>query len=298
VKAKFLASVSLATMLTGCALEHTSPESKALAAIPDKSAGILKARTSRDAARAKLGKPLYASDDWRFDLFQAEASQSQTVYAITPWPIPFAHLTDDLRRYTLVTYDAGNRVSCLKSGVFRKVPNWRSVSPVQNDHVSLRMTCDGVTLLMDRGVGGENLLVGGARRDAYLRRLGTSPAGTLVVGAGPRGLGLKLSVDGGKAVSLPTHVPPHQGQQVLVAIKLAAGDHDLVFSSRYLDGTAARKLSCKAGDVTYLQLDFTGTAKDKTIAWKVDQWATMPGAFVSRPLLLVHDGEWQPGAMP
>jgi hypothetical protein len=292
-----LALVSLVTMLTGCALEHTSLESKALASIPDKSSKILVGKASREAVHGELGKPLYSSKYWGFDLFRDEASQSQTAYAITPWPIPFAHLTDDLRRYTLITYDASNHVSSLKSDIFRKVPNWRSGSPIQNDYLSLRISGDGVTLLLDRGVSGENLLVAGVNRDAYFKRLGTSPTCTMVVGAGSRsfsrGLGIKLSVDGGKRLSLLMHIPENHGDETLVAIKLAAGDHDLVFSSKYVDGNTIQKLACQPGDVKYLQVGTTGTAKDKTIAWEVDQWDAMPSDFVERPLVLVYDGEWQ-----
>ena len=288
-----LALVSLVTMFTGCAFEHTSLESKALASIPDKSSKILVGKASREAVHGELRKPLYSSKYWGFDLFRDEASQSQTVYAITPWPIPFAHLTDDLRRYTLITYDASNHVRSLKSDIFRKVPNWRSVSPIQNDYLSLRISGDGLTLLLDRGVSGENLLVAGVNRDAYFKRLGTSPTCTMVVGAGSRGLGIKLSVDGGKGLSLPTRIPEYQGVETLVAIKLAPDDHDLVFSSKYIDGNTIRKLACQPGDVKYLQVDITGTAKDKTIAWQVDQWDAMPSDFVERPLVLVYDGEWQ-----
>lgn len=288
-----LTLVSLVTMSTGCALEHTSLESKALASIPDKSSKILVGKASREAVHGELGKPLYSSSYWGFDLFRDEASQSQTVYAITPWPIPFAHLTDDLRRYTLITYDASNHVGSLKSDIFRKVPNWRSVSPIQNDYLSLRISGDGVTLLLDRGVSGENLLVAGVSRDAYFKRLGTSPTCTMVVGAGSRGLGIKLSVDGGKGLLLPTRIPEYQGVETLVAIKLAAGDHDLVFSSKYIDGNTIQKLACQPGDVKYLQVDITGTVKDKTIAWQVDQWDAMPSGFLDRPLVLVYDGEWQ-----
>ena len=66
-------------------------------------------------------------------------------------------------------------------------------------------------------------------------------------------------------------------------------------SSRYCN---KRKLAFHPGDVTYLQLDFTGTVKDKTIAWKIDQREAMPREFVSRPLVLVHDGKWQMGVVP
>lgn len=290
-----LALVSLVTMFTGCAFENTSLESKALASIPDKSSQILVGKASREAVHGELGKPLYSSTYWGFDLFLDEASQSQTTYAITPWPIPFAHLTDDLRRYTLITYDASNHVSSLKSDIFRKVPNWRR--PIQKDYLSLRISGDGVTLLLDRGVSGENLLVAGVNRDAYFKRLGTSPACTMVVGAGSRsfsrGLGIKLSVDGGKGFSLLMHIPENYGDETLVAIKLAAGDHDLVFSSEYIDANTIQKLACQPGDVKYLQVGITGTAKDKTSAWQVDQRDAMPSDFVERPLVLVYDGEWQ-----
>ncbi len=262
------------------------------------SAKIRPGKTDRETVHDELGKPVYSSRYWRFDLFREEASQSKTVFAITPWPVPFAHLSDGLLRYTLVTYDTGKCVSQLKSDVFRKVPNWRSESPIQNDYCSLQMTCDGVTVLLDRRVGGENLCVAGVGRDAYLRHQATSPDSTLVIGAGPRGLGLRLSVDGGKAMSLPTRIPEYPGLETLVAVKLPAGIHVLEFSSKYLDKKASRKLSCEAGDVLYLQLDVTGTAEDKTIAWKFDQWQVMPAAFAKRPLVLVHDGEWLVKAEP
>jgi hypothetical protein len=101
-------------LAVGCAFEHFSPKD-ADAAIPDRSEQIAVGRMDRAAVRGVLGTQPLSSEFWRFDLFRADTEQSQTVYAVTPWPMPFARFTDQLQRFTLVVYGGDGRVAAVTS---------------------------------------------------------------------------------------------------------------------------------------------------------------------------------------
>lgn len=283
---------SLITILVGCAsIDHISPESKELATLTNQVSSIQVGVTDREAVRREMGELKFSSHYWRFDLFRDETVQTLTARWVL-LPFPTAQFTDKLQRFTLISYDANGRVNAMNSGIFRKVPGWRSTEPIEKDFLSLKISTDDLALLMDPWVKGENLLVNGNSRDAYFTRLAKAPECTLVVGAGARGFGIRLSIDGNPDFLLPTRIPEYlSGTPTLADIKLTPGEHLMEFTSKYTPGNKSFTHSCKPGDVKYLQVDITGD--EQHLSWAVDQWDRLPSLFADRPLVLIYEGEWR-----
>ena len=97
------------SLLTGCAMSYISPDCPETL-IPDYSSEVTVGQMERAAVRGVLGTPQFSSTYWGFDLFRADTEQAEVVFAVTPWPIPFARIKDQFHRYTLVAYDANGRV--------------------------------------------------------------------------------------------------------------------------------------------------------------------------------------------
>jgi hypothetical protein len=314
-----------AALLVGCAVEHVSPSEPA-AVLPDRSAQITLGRMDRAAVRAVLGAPRLSSAYWGFDLFRTDTDQSRTVYAVTPWPIPFARFTDQLQRFTLVAYDTEGRASAVASGLFRKPADWRRASPPPLDNSSLHLRAGELMFFVDpEGARDVNLLVAPRLRDVFLERARASGACTAVIGCGERGCSDQVSVDAGPARRLPLRtahaywsrkserdswlqgVEAYGGDarlpwlEALVAVKLVPGDHVLEFSAKNLEGRASMRLACRPGAVTYVVIDAAtkeGFWKQELVDWRIERSDALPERFARRALILLDDGQWYVDAEP
>ncbi|HEX9182610.1 MAG TPA: hypothetical protein VF876_05050 [Burkholderiales bacterium] len=314
-----------AALIAGCAIEHASPRDPA-ALIPDRSAEVALGKMDRAAVRAALGSQRLSSDYWRFDLFRADSEHTATVFAVTPWPIPFARLTDQLQRFTLVAYGVDGQAAAVASGLFRRPTSWRNTSPIAHDHPSLHLRAGELMFFLDpEGARDVNLLAAPRRRDAFLADARDFGGCTVVLGCGARGCGDQLSVDGGAPRRLPLRTAhaywlkaddraawlegtePHAGDprapwlEALVALRLAAGEHGLEFSARYLGGSSSMTFACRAGEVAYLVIDAASNEsfwRPALVDWRIERSAAMPAPFARRPLVLMDDGQWQVEAEP
>lgn len=316
---RLLGTGLLLVLLAGCAGEHRSPEHPE-EKVPDRTAEVVVGLMTRDVVRERFGQPVLDSGYWRFDLFRADTAQASTLIAITPWPIPFARWKDQMQRYTLVGYDPEGRASEVASGLYRRPSDWRSVSPIEHDFPALHLrTGDLLFFVVPDGERRENLLAAPALRDDYLDQLGHSQDCTLLLGCGAHGCPDRLALDGQPPQRLPLRlVDPYwyrEGEReawlrgmlpapgesappwldTLVALRLPAGEHRLEFSARYLDGRHLLGLTCRAGELSYLQvtaMTTPGFMRQKLVDWQVERSQTMPAAFRRRPLVLMGDGQW------
>lgn len=307
------------SLLAGCAVSRLSPDDPQ-AAIPDRTPEILIGRMGRADVCNVLGVPRFSSPYWGFDLFRADTEQTEVMYAVTPWPIPFARIKDRLQRYTLVAYDTNGRVSAVDTGLFRRPAAWRNVSPISFDFPSLHLRAGDIMFLVDpEGAREVNLLVSPRRRDAFLQNARHSKECTAVLGCGGTGCSDQVSVDAGPVRRLPVRtahsywfkddkrdswldgVEAHGSDasmpwlEALVAINLAAGEHSLAFSAKHLGGSSSLKVVCRPGEVTYVVISASSNKSfwnPALVAWQVNQSDAMPKSFARRPLVLLDDGQW------
>jgi hypothetical protein len=276
---------------------------------------------TRADVRGLLGAPQVSSTYWGFDLFRAETEQTEVVFAVTPWPVPFWGFRDRLQRYTLIAYDPSGLAAAVASGVFRKRSKGGGIPSIRDDFPSLHLRAGELMFSVDpEGAREPGLLVSPRGRGPFLRDAHSSKGCTTVLGCGDRGCGDQLSVDGGPVRKLPVRavhkywlrdgerdswlegVDP-QGRdsqtpwlETLVALQIAAGEHLLEFSAKHLGGRASLKLACRAGEVTYLVISASDNKKflsPALVDWRIDRRETMPECFAGRPLVLLHDGGWQ-----
>jgi hypothetical protein len=308
------------SLLSACAVEVIDPTDPA-ALIPDRLPSIPLGEADRAAVRAVLGDPALASAYWRFDLFRADTEQTSVPVALTPWPVPFAHLTDALYRYTLVVYEPEGRARAGASGIFRRPAKWRNVSPIKSDFPALHLRAGDLMFFLDpEGARRENLLVAPPARDNFLRDARASAACTVVLGCGEGGCGDVLSVDAGPDRRLPLRTanrywleldgqreswlqgvePPAPGAatpwlEALVPVRLPPGEHRLRLSARHLGGRHDVPFSCRAGEVSYLVVDAreSGSGFGRALVdWRVERHDALPERFALRPLVLLDDGQW------
>lgn len=285
-------------LLGGCAASHRSPEHPDTF-IPDRSAEVTIGQMDRAAVRGVLGTPQLSSEYWGFDLFRADTSQSETVFAVTPLPVPFAHIKDLLQRYTLVAYGPDGRVSAVASGLFRRPAPWRNVSPIESDFPSLHLRAGELLFFVDpEGAREANLLVSPRSRDAFLQQARSSSSCTVVLACSNQGCGDQFAVDAGRVRRLPVRtahtwwlgkskrdawlhgVEPHgidadtwrQGMhgsggdsgmpwlEALVAIRLVAGEHTLGLSAKHFSGATFETFTCVPGEVIYLVINATSNS--------------------------------------
>jgi hypothetical protein len=301
------------TVLTGCAIEHVSPEDPK-SFIPDRSAVIAVGRMDRAAVRGILGTTRLSSAYWGFDLFRTDTEQSEVVYAV------------QLQRFTLVAYDADGRASAVASGLFRRPAKWRNTSPITFDHPSLHLRAGELMFFADpEGARDVNLLVSPLRRDAFLEGARSAKGCTAVLGCGDRGCGDRLTVDASPPRRLPVRTAhaywfgkgepdswlrgaePHGSDarmpwlEALVALKLAAGEHALEFSAAHLDGRMSLHFKCRPGEIIYLTIHASSNEsfwRPALVDWRIDQDATMPERFARRPMVIMDDGKWVIDAEP
>jgi hypothetical protein len=273
-----------------------------------------------------LGTPQLSSAYWGFDLFRASTEQAEVVMAVTPLPVPFACIKDQLERYTLVAYDANGRASAVATGIFRRPASWRNVSPIRFDYPSLHLRAGELMFFVDpEGAREVNLLVAPPGRDAFLQHARSSNDCTVVLGCGDRGCGDQVSVDAGPVRRLPVRtahaywfregerdswlqgVEPHGSDarmpwlEAIVAVKLATGERALEFSAKHLGGSTALQFACRPGEVTYMVISASGNEsfwRPALVDWQVNRSDTMPESFARRPLVLMDDGQWYVDANP
>ena len=307
------------TLLAGCAIDLVSPENPQ-SLIPDRSAAIVAGQTRRAELRVTFGEPQLSSLRWGFDLFRTDTEQRNVVVAVTPWPIPFARVTDQLQRYTLVAYDADGLASAVASGVFRRQAAWRNVSPIRHDFPALHLRAGALLFYLDpEGARDVNLLAAPAARDRFLRQAPAAGNCTAVIGCGKAACGDQLAVDGAPPRPLPLRAadtywfqpgeretwlqdvaPPDDETRMpwleaLVALQLPAGEHQLDFSARHLDGRHSLPFACRSGEVSFLVVnasDKAGLMKSTLVDWQIKRLEALPENFRRRPLVLLDDGQW------
>jgi len=307
------------SLLTGCAVSHLSPEDPKTF-IPDRSSEVTVGQMERAAVRSVLGAPQLSSAYWGFDLFRADTEQAEVVFAVTPWPIPFARFTDQLQRYTLVAYDPSGRASAVATGLFRRPASWRNVSPIRFDFPSLHLRAGELMFFVDpEGAREVNLLVSPRGRDALFQHARSSNDCTAVLGCGDRGCADQVSVDAGPVRRLPMRtghaywfrkgerdswlqgVEPHSSDarmpwlEAIVALKLASGERTLEFSAKHLGGRTSVNFVCRPGEVTYLVIRASSNESfwnPALVDWQIDRSDMMPERFARRPLVLLDDGQW------
>jgi hypothetical protein len=313
------------SLVTGCAMHLVSPKDPRTF-IPDRSAEVIVGQMERAAVRSILGAPQLTSTYWGFDLFCADTEQTDVVFAVTPWPIPFARVKDQLQRYTLVTYDAKGRTSAVATGIFRRPTPWRIASPIEFDYPSLHLRTGELMFFIDpEGAREVHMLAAPPIRDIYLKRAQASTDCMVVLGCGDRGCGNQLSVDAGPPRWLPVRnahaywfkqgemdswlqgsEPSGSGAptpwlETLVAFKLSTGEHVFEFSAKHLGGTHSLRFACHSGEVTYLVVSASDNGRFMNRAlvdWQINRTDTMPERFSRRPLVLLDDGQWYVDAEP
>ena len=306
-------------LISSCAsIDIVDPE-EPLAAVPDRSSGIHLGQTDRAAVRGLLGEPLFASDRLRFDLFREGTTQSMVPVVLTPWPVPFGYMTDELLRYTLVTYDGAGHAAALASGVFRKPSEFRRTAPIDSQHSALHLRVGDLMFFVDpEGERRENLLIAPDGPDALLRNIHSPSACTVVFGCGHRGCSDRLAVDGGPDRRLPLRIvqlywlkkdkreswmagtsssgtEPLSWLETLAATQLSPGDHALKFSSSHYGGEHEVSLSCQPGEIVYLVVNARDNERffnRALVDWQVERLDSMPDAFSRRPLVVLYGGEW------
>jgi hypothetical protein len=253
---------------------------------------------------------MLSSAYWGFDLFRAVKKQRELVWLWAPLspPVPTELVTTDRERYTLVAYDAEDRVSAVASGLFRP----------------LHLRAGDLMFYIDPdGAPEANLLVAPARRDAYLRDARGSSGCTVVFGLGgradERAAELRVSVGGGPDRRLPLVVAAARWQQLdererwlggvepgptdpgspllqtLVALRLAAGEHVLALSVHPYKGGTSFQLACTPGEVVYLAIEISkreGRSFDELVDWHIARSATLDPRFARRAFVVLADGQW------
>lgn len=305
--------------LASCAsIDIVNPDDP-VAALPDRSAAILPGQTDRAAVRSLLGEPLQAGDRLRFDLFREGTTQTMVPIVLTPLPVPFGRMKDELLRYTLVSYDDSGRAAALASGIFRKPSEFRRTARIDGENAALHLRVGDLMFFVDpQGERRENLLVAPNARDGVLRRVHSPAACAVVLGCGSRGCSERLAVDGAPERRLPLRIvqlywlkedereswmagtsssgtEPLSWLESLVALQLSPGEHALRFSSDPFSGEHEISLACRPGEIVYLMVNsrdnehfFNRALSD----WQVERLDSMPASFTRRPLVILYGGEW------
>jgi hypothetical protein len=299
-------------LLAACAIGIEWPPDPTVS-IPDRTSEIIVGKTDRATARKILGEPRLSSYFLRMELYRSQTSQGQTMVAITPWPVPFAHITDEVERYTLVVFDRNDVVSEFDSGIFRRPTEWRKAAPISFDFPWLKLRAgDLLFYVMPTAQRGDHLLAGPRTRDAYLQAVRGTGRCAVVFACGERGCSDRVRVDAGAELQLPgrllffsrevesvdrrlAYEPDARAPllETLVAYSLAPGEHVFEFSSRYLQGRHMTTVTCTAGEVKYVTISANVADGDKAfLDWTIEQSPVLPTSLAGRALVLVHENQW------
>jgi hypothetical protein len=282
--------------LAGCAYVSSFPFDE----LPDKSGPISSGRLDSGAVRKALGNPLVASRYWGVELFRDASSQTEIPTALF---IPFAMIKDDIYRYTLVSYDKDRVAESATTGIHRRPPNWRMVSPIHNDYLTLDLHTGNFTFVVEwEDRQQETLFVTPIRRDAYLERARFSSHCTALIGCGTHECSDELWLDGGPSLPLPCRLKQYDS---VAALNLAPGNHTLKASGGHwqhgkvaglLSGEQSIHFSCRKGEIVYLAIDVSVQEYSwwgaKGVEWKINLQKDMPEIFVDRHLLLYRGDKW------
>lgn len=303
--------LALLLFLVGCATEYHQPFD-AKSQLPDHTNLIVAGQTDQEAVRKLLGAPLLTSQHWQFDLFRQASAQVEIPIAITPWPIPFARLKDDLYRYTLVTYRDDFIVSAFDSGLFRSHADWRP--PLENDYPSLSLTSGKYSFLIESGnnfsiPGHQNdgvLLLSSEGKEAFLKKSLDASACTLFISCRDKVCADTLRLDNGPAKFMTWPA-------AITALSLPPGNHILKVSDRRFSAKAALNFDCMEGSTSYVTVDSAakpvknsagelthaflfgltlGTVKLDPFDWVVKLHPSPPDDFAEHPLILWRNGTW------
>lgn len=311
--------ISIIVLVGGCSVSHISPKTPETS-IPDRSSEVIINKMNRTDVRTLLGTLRLSSKYWGFDLFCSDTEQTETIFAVTPWPVPFTQITDHLHRYTLVTYDIYDHTTAVSTGLFRKPAEWRNVFPIKHDYPALHLRSAELMFYLDpEGSRDINMFITPSKRDLFLQDFHSSDKCLALIGCGDRGCPDLLSIDKGQTKRLPIRNTNaywflHEDQsswlkdiepslkntqmpwlETLVVFKLSSGEHIFDFSAKYLEGTHSLNLECRPGEVTYIEINASYNNsfwKSELTDWKIKQSNSMPKIFTKRPLLLLNDGQW------
>lgn len=304
----------LALLLAGCAAGVHRPDRPAESLLPSHSDALVMGETDREAVTRALGPPVLVHPFWRLALYREEAKQSATQFALTPWPVPFAQVTDRLERFTLVVFDVAGRVEFFDSGIIRRPPDWRRASPIEFDHPWLTLRAgDLLFSLASNTAHTDTLLAAPKSRDAWLDAARAGRRCTVLLTCGEGGCAERIAIDGGEEYSLPLRLlpydagsaawPPTSAQapwiETLVPFELSPGAHQIGFSSAVIDGRHTARVDCSPGAVMIVTEAATLTRRGKAFAaWDVDIAPALSTAQSGRPLVLFHEGRWLVGTRP
>jgi hypothetical protein len=298
----------LALLLGGCGASLQQPDRAAETLLPARADVLVAGVSDRAAVTQALGAPLLSHPAWRMALYRDATTQGATQFALTPWPVPFAHITDLLERLTLVVFDTAGRVEAFDSGIIRRPPDWRSASPIRFDHPWLTLRAGDLVFSFASNVGRtDTLLAGPASRDAWVEAARASERCTLLLTCGTGGCGERIAIDGGEERSLPLRLLPYEDLvperprnptqvpwiDTFAPVGLPPGAHEITFSSAALDGRHSARVECPAGAVLFVTQSATLTRGGREFAaWTVEFAPALPPTQAGRPLALFHEGRW------
>ena len=303
--------LALLLCLVGCAVEYHQPFD-AERQLPDHTQSIVAGQTDQEAVRKLLGEPLLVSQYWQFELFRQASTQAVIPVAITPWPVPFARLKDDLYRYTLVTYDDGLIVTAINSGLFRSHSDWRP--PIEKSYPELLLTSGEYSFAIESGnyfsiPSHQNdgvLLLSSEGKEAFLKESQDASACTLLIACSGKVCADTLRLDNGPArfVTWPA---------AITAFSLPPGNHTLKVSDRRFSATATLDVDCMEGSTGYVTIDTAaqqvknsagelthaflfgltlGAVKLDPFDWVVKFYSSPPDEFTEYQLILWRNGTW------
>lgn len=301
----------LALLLAGCGASVHHPDRPAEVLRPVPTDALVVGETGREAVERVLGAPLLHHPGWRMALYGDATTQAATQIALTPWPIPYAHVTDRLERLTLVVFDAADRIEAFDSGIVRRPPDWRRASPIRFDHPWLTLRAGDLVFSFASNAGRTDTLLAGPRsRDAWRDAARAGERCTLLLTCGTGGCGERVAIDGGEAHALPLRLLPYEEMSpawprdpaqvpwvdTFAPFELAPGAHEITFSSATLGGRHTARVVCPAGAPRFVTESATLAPGGREFAaWTVEVAAEPSPAQAGRPLVLFHEGRWLVG---
>ena len=292
--------------LAGCAGSYISKDPTEN--LTDKSGSILTGQMDYAAVRNTLGNPLISSRYWGIDVFRDSGSQTEIPVAITPWPIPFARIKDDIYRYTLVSYNEDQIAEDTGTGILRRPSEFRIASPIEQNNLTLQVEAGDFTFISEWEDRYDTLLVKPVRWHEYLKHVRFTSHCTAVIGCGDEGeCSEELSIDGGATLPIPCGMLRNNlNINPLAAFSLLPGTHTFDTSgghfhheqlAGHLSGKQSVSFSCQEGEVLYLVIDisvrkYSWWSGDVGTEWKINQYIDMPSVFTDRDLILYRGEQW------
>ena len=264
--------------------------------LPDRSVPIVSGRMDSGAVRNTLGNPRIASRYWGVELFRDASSRTEIQ---TAFFIPIWISSDDIHRYTLVSFDKDKIAESTATGIHVRSLSWRP--PIRHEAaLDSWLHAGDFTFVNQSDDRHETLLVTPARRDVYLERSRFSSQCTAVIGCGTEECSDTLSVDEGPSLPLPATLR----YSTVAALGLAPGNHTLKASGGrwrrsnvrgWITGEQSIAFSCREGEILYVVINVFQKEKSFSGArgeWRIDLHKDMPELFVDRHLVLYRGDQW------